>query len=317
MCGSKTGELILTVPDCIDSSIMHQLVRCKNCDLTFVSPRPDKIDFHKYYPADTYYAYQDSSAKGLGNKLRQKLKTYLIEWAGGYKTERHQDPISKKIGSILAKMMKNHLIGIVPSEFRGKLLDVGCGNGDLMLWYQNRGWETIGIEPSLKAVQIARSRGLKVIESSIEDANLPDNYFDAITLVQVLEHLEDPRGVLNKLYRALKPGGLLIAGVPNFLCLDRQVMGNAWIPLEVPRHLYHFTPNSLKRLFNLAQFSIQEVRKKTLYRITFSQIKQIWCQKRGLQLAWNMMYILVSPIIKLIIPRDYSSTFISVYAKKT
>jgi 2-polyprenyl-3-methyl-5-hydroxy-6-metoxy-1,4-benzoquinol methylase len=317
ICGSRNGEFVLTVSDCIESSVTYQLIRCKNCDLTFVSPRPEKVDFRKYYPPDSYYAHQDNSAKGVDQKLKQKVKSYFMEWAGGYRPEGHKAVINKRMSRIIMKIIKNHLIGVVPSKFKGKLLDVGCGKGDLMTWYQNRGWETTGIEPSLKAAGIAEARGLKIVEAPIEEAHLLDNYFDAVTMVQVLEHLKDPKSVLNKLHRALRPGGLLVAGVPNFLCFDRRIIGNAWIPLEVPRHLYHFTPKSLQNLFKSVGFSIIEIRQKTIYKITLSQINQIRRLKPGLKCVVDIAYILVSPFVKMLIPKDFSSTFISIYATKS
>jgi ubiquinone/menaquinone biosynthesis C-methylase UbiE len=163
---------------------------------------------------------------------------------------------------------------------------------------------------------IARDRGLKIIESTIEEANLPDDYFDAITMVQVLEHLKDPKGALRKLYRVLRPGGLIVAGVPNFLCLDRQVMGSTWLPLETPRHLYYFTPKSLRAIFNAIGFNTLQIRKKTIYSVTLSQIKKS-CRLNSLyKRTRNITYIMGSPFIKLLTPKDYSSTFISIYARK-
>jgi ubiquinone/menaquinone biosynthesis C-methylase UbiE len=316
ICEKADNEFVLTVPDCADPSLSYELVRCRKCDLTFVSPRPKGVDMHKYYPDNTYYAYQNNQIKGVGQKLKQKLKTYLMEWAGGYRPP--NDLIEKRtvLGSIFWSVIKNYLIGVVPSTFLGKLLDVGCGNGELMIWYQRHGWETVGIEPSARGAMIARARGLKIIESTIEEANLPDDYFDAITMVQVLEHLEDPKGALRKLYRVLRPGGLIVAGVPNFLCLDRQVMGSNWLPLETPRHLYYFTPKSLQTIFKAIGFNTLQIRKKTIYGVTLSQIKESCRLKSVYKRAGNITYIVGSPFIKLLAPKDYSSTFISIYARK-
>lgn len=316
ICETGDNEPILRVSDCVEPSRSYELVRCKKCDLTFVNPRPKIIDMHKYYPDDTYYAYQDNGIKGIGQKLKQNLKTYLMERTGGYKPTNYQIERRTALGSIFWNMVESHLIGVVPSKFLGKLLDVGCGNGKLMIWYQEHGWDTVGIEPSAKGAMIARAQGLKIIESSLEEASLPDNYFNAIMMVQVLEHLRDPKGALSKLYRALCPGGLIVAGVPNFLCIDRRVLGGNWLPIEVPRHLFHFTPKSLQSLFDSVGFKIVDLRKKTIYGISLSQIKECSRFNRGFKTAGDIAYILGSPFVKLIAPRDSSSTFISIYATK-
>lgn len=316
ICGNENNEFFLAVPDCIENSLIYQLVRCAKCDLTFVNPRPKDIDIRKYYPDDNYYAYRDIKRRGLAAKLRQKVRSYLMEWAGGYRPANHCLRKVRILDGLVRKVLKNHLIGVVPAKYYGKLLDVGCGNGELLLWYQNHGWETMGIEPSKRGAMIARSKGLQIIESTVEEATLPDNYFDAITMVQVLEHLKDPKESLSKMYRALRSRGLILAGVPNFLCVDRQVLGSFWLPLEIPRHLYHFTPKSLQKVFEAGGFDILEIRRKTNYAMTLSQIKEIHRGKSAFRDSLNVAYLLASPVIKLLTPKNYSSSFISIFATK-
>lgn len=316
ICGNEKNELILTVPDCVEAASKFQLVRCRKCDLTFVSPRPQNIDWRKYYPDDTYHAYGSDGMRGTIGKGREKIKKYLMEWIGGYREKGNQIKGVGMINCFISKIMENRLIGVVPSKYCGRLLDVGCGSGELLRWYQNHGWETMGIEPSKKGARNARSKGLQIIESTIEESSLPENYFDAIIMVQVLEHLKDPKASLSKLHRALRPAGLLMAGVPNFLCIDRYMLGSAWLPLETPRHLYYFTPKSLRYLFKAVGFNNLQIRRKTKYGVGLSQIKEACRGKSILNCGGKIAYIFTSPFIKLLTPKHYSSSFVSIFAIK-
>jgi len=316
ICGNEEHEPVLTVPDCGQTLDYYQLVRCPKCDLTFVNPRPKNLAWSKYYPEDVYYAYQNNNLQGFVPKIKLKVKNYLMEWAGGYRNQKNRSGTGRIIDRLFGEILKDYLIGVVPSKYAGNLLDVGCGNGESLMWYRNHGWDTLGVEASKKGVIAARSKGLEIIESAIEEVNLPDNYFHAITMIQVLEHLQDPKGALSKLYRALRPGGLVVAGVPNFLCLDRQILGKAWLPLETPRHLYYFTPKSLKNLFRAVGFNVLQVRRKTKYGVSLCQIEASCRLEPGFRCSGSIAYLFTSPIIKALAPKDYSSTFISIYANK-
>jgi SAM-dependent methyltransferase len=136
---------------------------------------------------------------------------------------------------------------------RGRLLDVGCGEGTFLEAAGQRGWLPVGTEMS-EAARRARERGIDVLATLDEaSARAP---FQAVTLWHTLEHLRDPLGGARRLRRILAPDGVLLLAVPNARGLQAQLYGSRWFHLDVPRHLYHFGPQSLDRLLAMAGFRV-------------------------------------------------------------
>jgi len=142
----------------------------------------------------------------------------------------------------------------------GRLLDVGCGKGGFLRGARDRGWRCFGVEISFQASNDARRMGLDVATGRFEDVDYPDSFFDVITMYHVLEHLHDPRQALSKAYQLLKSEGLLVVAVPNFDSLQARLFGQRWYHLDAPRHLYHFTPRTLKMLLHQIGFKVLETR---------------------------------------------------------
>ena len=126
---------------------------------------------------------------------------------------------------------------------RRRLLDVGCGEGTFLLEAQRRGWEVYGTEINPEP---ARAAGLNVA-SSIEQL-ISFAPFTCITLWHSLEHISDPRAALGKLRGLLSPGGVILVAVPDAGGLHAALFGRHWFPLDVPRHIHHFTRQSLTRM---------------------------------------------------------------------
>jgi 2-polyprenyl-3-methyl-5-hydroxy-6-metoxy-1,4-benzoquinol methylase len=120
---------------------------------------------------------------------------------------------------------------------RGRLIDVGCGNGLLLRLAQQLGWRATGLEIDPAAVKVAQSRGLDVLEGSYERLEEFHGSLDAIICSHVLEHVHDPQDMLLRLAGALKSGGTLLLSLPNATSLLREKFGNDWRGLEAPRHL--------------------------------------------------------------------------------
>jgi SAM-dependent methyltransferase len=137
----------------------------------------------------------------------------------------------------------NH-VPIVPG---GRYLDIGCGTGDMLAAMTQLGMEAEGIEPSSFGAAKAREAGLKVTCGLLHEARFPDASFDAVSMFHVLEHTEDPIEMLRECRRILKSGGELVIGVPNFDSLVFALVGKSWVGLQLPTHLQHFSPKSLRR----------------------------------------------------------------------
>lgn len=136
----------------------------------------------------------------------------------------------------------------------GRLLDVGCGTGLFLHAAREARWEPVGIDPSKKAVDISREAGFEVHHGMLEDAGFERGSFDAIALMQVVEHLPDPRPLLQTCRDLLKPGGALLIATPNpasWLARTKGETFNHWIP---PTHLAWYPPKALERLTIAAGF---------------------------------------------------------------
>jgi SAM-dependent methyltransferase len=130
----------------------------------------------------------------------------------------------------------------------GRILDVGAGRGRFVAQARAAGWYAHGIEPSLRGVEGARAIGVELVQSGIEDAAVPAASLDAAELWHVLEHLDDPGVALARIAGWLRPGGLLLVGVPNLASVQARAGGPRWYHLDVPRHRTHFTVTGLHAL---------------------------------------------------------------------
>ena len=135
-----------------------------------------------------------------------------------------------------------------------RVLDVGAGPGRLVEMLGDSGFRAAGIEPSQRSVALARQAGRRVEQRDLFDH--VDSGLDAAVMWHVLEHLEDPATALATLRGWLRPGGLLLVGVPNLASLQAEVAGKAWLHLDAPRHRVHFTADGLRRLLVRSGFEI-------------------------------------------------------------
>ncbi len=130
----------------------------------------------------------------------------------------------------------------------GRLLDVGAGRGRFVVHARAQGWYAHGIEPSQRGVDGAAARGVELVHATIDDAEVPPGSLDAATLWHVLEHLDEPGAALERIASWLRPGGMLLVGVPNLASVQARVGGSRWYHLDVPRHRTHFTARGLEAL---------------------------------------------------------------------
>ncbi len=139
------------------------------------------------------------------------------------------------------------------SEIR--LLDVGCSNG-AFVWIANKlGVDAEGIDVSVNAVKNGLERGLKIHQGCLDDIGFKDNYFDVITLYEVIEHVDKPINLLRECNRIIKPGGMLVIGTGNTNSWTKHFMGNKWDFFDMHQHGGHINFYSTKSLYILADHS--------------------------------------------------------------
>ncbi len=229
---------------------------CKYCELLWLDPRPTSECFSLIYPKD-YITHSEppdflSPRLDLWGNIRLGVKLEVLRRAYGYPIE-SQSSISRFIGMFAAyipfiKHWVGYTVRFLPAR-KGRLLDIGCGNGDFLITMSKLGfWQVEGVEPDSISAELGRKVGLKIYEETVESITLEPDSFGAITLHHVIEHLSDPMGVLKKLSGALCPGGLLVSISPNPIAFLARWFGGNWRGLEPPRHFVLMGPQTLANM---------------------------------------------------------------------
>lgn len=146
------------------------------------------------------------------------------------------------------------------SPFR--LLDVGCSSGALLLSAMKEGIDAEGVEPATRAAEAARAAGLAVFPGTLQDARYPAERFQAVTMMEVIEHLRRPIDVVGEIWNILVPGGILVVGTGNADSWTVSVMRERWDYFHVERyggHISFFTPRSLERLAGRCGFRVERL----------------------------------------------------------
>ncbi len=148
----------------------------------------------------------------------------------------------------------------------GSLLDIGCSSGAFLSTLRGGDWKLHGIEMEPETAAKARLRtGAQVFVGDVMGAPFAEGAFDVITCFDLLEHVYDPRLFLARVHRWLKPGGILCAVMPNIESWEARLFGSYWYGLELPRHLFHFSPRSLRRLLTSLEFTERHLETNTSY----------------------------------------------------
>lgn len=150
-----------------------------------------------------------------------------------------------------------------PAGVGHRLLDVGCGEGQLVATALAQGFDAIGIDVAPGAIEVCRSLGLPCRQQDLFSSELDGERFDVVTLVETIEHVPDPLAMLVRCRELLAPGGAVWLTTPNFASLGRRALGGAW-PALSPEHLSYFVPASLRALAREAGFASVEARSRSI-----------------------------------------------------
>ena len=210
--------------------------KCQSCSTLFLDPRPTVHSIGKAY--GSYYTHKPNG--GIFSKFRNLLRNEM--WS--HLLNCHIDPrlyLPKWVSPFFFpfKNKVNLRFGLKELiEFpKGKLMDVGCGGGQMLLFANALGWESMGLEIDPAAVNNARAKGLNIIEGGHKLLEGLKSKFDLVVCSHVLEHVHDPINMLNAMNQALMPGGTLLLSLPNATSEIGQYFGKYWRGLEAPRHL--------------------------------------------------------------------------------
>ncbi len=213
-------QSLLNLKDHFLSQEEFELFRNDKFGFLETHPRP-LDDLAKYYDSSDYISHTDSQNNWF-EKIYQLVKNYNIRY----------------------KFSKLHSPG--PGS---KILDYGCGAGDFLLYAQNKKLDVFGIEPNASALKITQEKIGKNNASNKSILEINER-FDIITLWHVLEHIPNLFEFIEQLKLKLNPGGKILIAVPNYESFDAKFYREYWAAYDVPRHLWHFAPDSFEKLFN-------------------------------------------------------------------
>ncbi|WP_152973309.1 class I SAM-dependent methyltransferase [Lacinutrix mariniflava] len=219
---NKVNKTYIKVKDHSVSGEEFQLIINKEFGFLETTPQPSLDNLFGYYESEDYISHTNSK-RNLFEKVYHFIRNISLK-------------------------RKLKLINSFQSEEK-KLLDIGCGTGAFLKTAQDNGWKVSGIEPNEKARAIANKSCSNSVLDTEELKNYINESFDVITLWHVLEHLPNLESQVATLKKLLKPNGTLVIAVPNFKSYDALHYKNFWAAFDVPRHLWHFSKDSISKLF--------------------------------------------------------------------
>lgn len=220
VCSASNLKNHKVVKDYSVSQESFNIMVCENCNFQFTNPRPNQEEIGKYYKSEDYISHSDKSNTPI-NFLYKLARKYALS-------------------------SKKKLINSLTKNKKGRILDYGCGTGYFLKTMKDNGWKTYGIEPNDDARKIASSKSK--VEENIEDLKLKNKKFDVITLWHVLEHIHNLNETMKVLKTILKEKGKIVIAVPNIESYEQSVFEEQWAAYDVPRHLYHFSQDTMNTL---------------------------------------------------------------------
>jgi 2-polyprenyl-3-methyl-5-hydroxy-6-metoxy-1,4-benzoquinol methylase len=237
LCGRRDEEIVLESADPNPGdrpALRFAVVRCKSCRLVYTNPRPDEDSIGRFYPPDYRPHRRPRKMRHAGPP------SPVARWSGRSVPERD---------------------GGLPWVGRGRLLDFGCGGGGYMKRMADCGWQVTGLDAAVGAVrQVQEGLGLRALVGSLPHPDLRPGSFDVVTMWHSLEHVHRPLAILREAFKLLVPGGKLVVACPNLDGWAYRAFGASWFALDLPRHLTHFTPATLRAMLTAGGFRVEQVR---------------------------------------------------------
>jgi SAM-dependent methyltransferase len=220
VCGCQRSAPLFTAPDRLYRTTAKEfaVVRCQDCGLVRLDPRPAAEELRRYYPENYWFAPDESAASRMAEAYRRLV-------------------------------LRDHVRFVTQALARGPLLDVGCGGGLFLGMMRERGYAVAGLDFSREAAAMAWKRQqVPAVCGDLAHAPLRAGSFAGITMFHVLEHLPDPRAYLVAARELLAPDGRLVLQVPNAASWQFRLLGRRWSGIDVPRHLFDFRDCDVERL---------------------------------------------------------------------
>ena len=234
VCDSKQFDAFLEVKDHSVSHGTFNIVKCKKCNLLFTNPRPCEESIGFFYDSSAYISHHDNDGSTM-SKIYNGVRKLAVKG-------------------------KLDLIKKYDQEAEKEILDIGCGTGFFLKSCAEKNWHIIGTEPDHDARLQAEKRSGVKIYPSIFNPEIEKKIFTSITMWHVLEHIHRLEETMLWLYQHLAPKGILYIAVPNPQSYDSKAFGEYWAAYDVPRHLYHFTKETMEKLLHRYNFAIVDLK---------------------------------------------------------
>lgn len=237
ICNKNDIQNLLHTKDYSLTKESFDIIECANCSLRYTFPIPNAETIAPYYNFPEYISHTDTKV-GWMNRVYHAVRNRTLD-------------------------QKSSWVQSLFTGYKGKLLEIGAGTGAFANAMQQKQWEVTALEPDSSSRKIALEKFNLHLDTPETLFSIADNSHDVICLWHVLEHVHDLKGYFKAFSKILKPNGRLIIAVPNYTCYDAQYYKKYWAAYDVPRHLYHFSPQSMQVLLN--QFNLQLVDTKPMW----------------------------------------------------
>ena len=263
VCGGQHIHPQLNAVDHTVSNETFAIWHCDDCTLRFTQDVPNQDAIGAYYQSDNYISHSDSK-EGLINKLYHKVR-------------------------VLTLKSKRNLVLKHTGLQKGKILDIGCGTGAFLNSMQTAGWDITALEPDPTARLKAKELYGIQPDPPGKLFELSENSYNAITMWHVLEHVHELHAYMEKISKLLAPRGKLFIAVPNYTSKDAAAYGANWAAYDVPRHLYHFSPQSMELLAGKHGLRIAAYKPMWFDSYYVSMLSEKYKDQRGnlLKAGWN------------------------------
>ncbi|MCK5337800.1 MAG: class I SAM-dependent methyltransferase [Bacteroidales bacterium] len=278
VCGARGFREHFECKDHFVSGEKFKLAVCETCGFCFTNPRSPIDQISPYYESDAYVSHSKTSS-GITNRLFHLSRNYTISY--------------KK------RILKKYTSG-------NTILDYGCGTGDFLNAMDRAGWDCSGIEPNEGARNQASQNKSLAITDEAGLSDIPDGSLDAISLWHVLEHIYPISERLSSFHEKLSPDGTLFVALPNMNSYDARRYGSYWAAFDVPRHIYHFTPESINTLMKEHGFDMIASRPMLLDAFYISMLSEKYKSGRSKIIQAGLTGLL-SNIQASVKGRNYSS----------
>ena len=228
VCNKKINNFIEAPDNDKENNIFYKIYFCLNCEIGFIPKLLIPDNLNEDYESLGYYSEFE--------KNEEQKSSIILLWL--------EKLFYKKRVKALSSFKQN-----------GNLLDVGCGSGKFLTAASPLFENVYGIEVSVQGQKLLKIKKIN-FNNSFFETKYNNNYFDAITFWHSFEHMNEPETILYKTHQLLKTDGILLISVPNYNSIGRILFNKNWFHLDAPRHIFHYTENSLKRLLYNSKFEV-------------------------------------------------------------